>query len=39
MTATGSTFRTDEPLLHELLEEVHKGHVQLPDFQRGWVWV
>jgi hypothetical protein len=38
MTATGSTFRTDEPLLHELLEEVHKGHVQLPDFQRGWVW-
>jgi hypothetical protein len=38
MTATGSTFRTDEQLLHELLEEVHKGHVQLPDFQRGWVW-
>jgi Protein of unknown function DUF262 len=34
----GSTFRTDEPLLHERLEEIHKGHVQLPDFQRGWVW-
>ena len=38
MTAIGSTFRTDEPHLHELLEEVHKGQIQLPDFQRGWVW-
>ena len=38
MAAIGSTFRTDEPHLHELLEEVHKGSVQLPDFQRGWVW-
>jgi hypothetical protein len=38
MTDIGSTFRTDEPHLHELLAEVHKGHIQLPDFQRGWVW-
>jgi hypothetical protein len=38
MTAIGSTFRTDEPHLHELLAEVHKGQIQLPDFQRGWVW-
>jgi hypothetical protein len=38
MTASGSTFRTDEPHLHELLTEVHKGQIQLPDFQRGWVW-
>lgn len=38
MTAIGSTFRTDEPHLHELLGEVHKGQIQLPDFQRGWVW-
>jgi uncharacterized protein with ParB-like and HNH nuclease domain len=38
MSAIGSTFRTDEPHLHELLEEVHKGQMQLPDFQRGWVW-
>ncbi len=38
MSAIGSTFRTDEPHLHELLEEVHKGQIQLPDFQRGWVW-
>jgi hypothetical protein len=38
MSMTGSTFRTDQPLLQELLEEIHKGNVQLPDFQRGWVW-
>jgi hypothetical protein len=38
MTAIGSTFRTDEPHLHELLAEVHKAQIQLPDFQRGWVW-
>lgn len=38
MAANGSTFRTDEPHLHDLLDEVHRGHVQLPDFQRGWVW-
>jgi hypothetical protein len=38
MSAIGSTFRTDEPHLHELLEELHKGQIQLPDFQRGWVW-
>ncbi|MFO0757496.1 MAG: DUF262 domain-containing protein [Byssovorax sp.] len=38
MPPIGSTFRTGEPHLHELLEQVHKGQVQLPDFQRGWVW-
>ena len=34
----GSIFETNEPMLHELLEAVHKGEIQLPDFQRGWVW-
>ena len=38
MPPIGSTFRTGEPQLHELLEQIHKGAVQLPDFQRGWVW-
>ncbi|MBI3271451.1 MAG: DUF262 domain-containing protein [Planctomycetes bacterium] len=38
MTPSGSTFRTAEPMLHELLEQIHRGAIQLPDFQRGWVW-
>ena len=38
MLPIASTFRTGEPHLHELLEQIHKGAVQLPDFQRGWVW-
>lgn len=24
--------------LEEILESIHKGETQLPDFQRGWVW-
>jgi hypothetical protein len=38
MTVAGSTFRTDEPFLQELLQMVNLGQIQLPDFQRGWVW-
>ncbi len=38
MASVASTFRTDSPFLHELLDQIHKGSVQLPDFQRGWVW-
>ena len=38
MTVTTSTFRTAEPALSELLDSIHGGKVQLPDFQRGWVW-
>src|SRR5262245_27029627 len=38
MTAVPSTFKTHEPALHELLEGIHQGAIQLPDFQRGWVW-
>lgn len=34
----GNTFRTGEPLLHNLLDRVQRGVVQLPDFQRKWVW-
>ncbi len=38
MATVGSTFRTGEPDLAKLLEQIHDGEVQLPDFQRGWVW-
>lgn len=38
MTTIGNTFRTGEPGLAELLNQIHTGDVQLPDFQRGWVW-
>src|SRR5262245_55611063 len=34
----GSTFQTNPVDLHELLEECHFGALQLPDFQRSWVW-
>lgn len=32
------TFRTAEPALKDVLEAIAKGEMQLPDFQRGWVW-
>jgi hypothetical protein len=34
----GSTFSTGEPALQELLEGIDRGIIQLPDFQRDWVW-
>jgi hypothetical protein len=33
-----STFKTNPIDLVELLEECHRGKLQLPDFQRSWVW-
>jgi hypothetical protein len=38
MQMSGSSFRTGEPDLTKLLEQIHNGELQLPDFQRGWVW-
>jgi hypothetical protein len=32
------TFRTAEPALKDVLDGIAKGEMQLPDFQRGWVW-
>ncbi len=29
---------TSGEALKEILESIHKGETQLPDFQRGWVW-
>jgi len=34
----GSTFQTNPFDLHKLLEDCHRGIIQLPDFQRSWVW-
>jgi hypothetical protein len=33
-----STFKTHPYTLHELLQNCQKGTLQLPDFQRSWVW-
>ncbi|MBV9975657.1 MAG: DUF262 domain-containing protein, partial [Hyphomicrobiales bacterium] len=34
----GSTFKTNPYDLHELLRNCDRGILQLPDFQRSWVW-
>ena len=34
----GSTFQTNPIDLYKLLEDCHRGVLQLPDFQRSWVW-
>ena len=33
-----STFSTDKELTSNLLRDISTGKIQLPDFQRGWVW-
>ena len=38
MQAIGSAFRSGEPFLQAMLNDIHDGKIQLPDFQRGWVW-
>ncbi|MEA2915969.1 MAG: hypothetical protein QOJ15_8050 [Bradyrhizobium sp.] len=35
---TTSTFKTNPYYLHELLTNCDRGILQLPDFQRSWVW-
>lgn len=34
----GSTFQTNPFALNKLLDDCHRGILQLPDFQRSWVW-
>src|SRR5439155_16100272 len=34
----GSTFQTNPIDLYKLLEDCQRGVLQLPDFQRSWVW-
>ena len=31
-------FKTNPVSLKELLDDASSGKIQLPDFQRGWVW-
>lgn len=38
MPAITSTFKSAEPSLGDVLRDIHSGKIQLPDFQRGWVW-
>jgi hypothetical protein len=33
-----ATFQTNPVLLSDLLKACHTGRIQLPDFQRSWVW-
>ncbi len=33
-----STFDSTKQLLPKILDEVTEGKLQLPDFQRGWIW-
>lgn len=35
---TGSTFQTNPFDFNKLLDDCHRGVLQLPDFQRSWVW-
>src|SRR5258708_11565065 len=34
----GASFDSTKTPLHELLARADSGKLQLPDFQRGWVW-
>lgn len=34
----GTTFQTNPIDLNKLLEDCRDGVIQLPDFQRSWVW-
>lgn len=33
-----TTFDSTKESLNEMLREICEGKIQLPDFQRGWVW-
>ena len=33
-----TTFDSTKASLNDLLREIKEGKIQLPDFQRGWVW-
>ncbi len=33
-----TTFDSTKASLQDLLKEIKDGKIQLPDFQRGWVW-
>ena len=33
-----STFNINRPMLSEILTDIEIGRIQLPDFQRDWIW-
>src|SRR5689334_8919970 len=33
-----TTFNSDKQSLQRMLTDIQEGKIQLPDFQRGWVW-
>lgn len=33
-----STFDSTKEQLSKIIDQIHEGKIQLPDFQRGWVW-
>ena len=33
-----STFNINRPFLSEILTDIGTGRIQLPDFQRDWIW-
>jgi len=33
-----ASFSSDKQSLYDILKEVQSGKIQLPDFQRGWIW-
>jgi len=33
-----ASISSDKKKLFEILQDVHKGKIHLPDFQRGWIW-
>lgn len=33
-----STLKSNDISISDILKEISKGEIQLPDFQRGWVW-
>jgi hypothetical protein len=34
----GTTFDSTKQSLQDFLKEIKAGKIQLPDFQRGWIW-
>ncbi len=33
-----ATFDSTKEFLQSLLKDIHNGKIQLPDFQRSWIW-
>lgn len=38
MTSADTSFIASSVYLSKLLGNAERGKLQLPDFQRGWVW-